>query len=488
MYKLLLSWRYLRTRYLALASIISMMLGVATLIVVNSVMEGFATQLKNKLHGVQADILLEARSMNDGMTDVEGKMQAVRQLVGDRIAGMSPVIDGFAILEFRINRNGQMLSKTVRVVGVDPATNWQVGEFAKYLRNPANQANPANCFKVEGPIAALHESNYPRLPYYEPRPPQRLTNGFQQPPPPEPPELTPEESKLFGAVVGWGMATYRSHDAKAGDTNVDRPLMEPGDEITLILASRSDLEAHDGSRGYPKPVPARFVITDLSKSEMSEFDSNTVYLDIKDVQRLRTMHERATSLHIKLKDYDRDAREVVSTLQAHFHPSMFIVETWEQKQGPILSAIAIERGILNVLLFLIIAVAGFGILAIFFMIVVEKARDIGVLKALGASNGGVMGIFLSYGLGLGIVGAGLGTVLGVSITVYINEIERMLARVTGHDVFSRDVYYFDKIPTDLQPIMVVLVVIGALIIAVGASVLPSLRAAMLRPVQALRFE
>ena len=86
--------------------------------------------------------------------------------------------------------------------------------------------------------------------------------------------------------------------------------------------------------------------------------------------------------------------------------------TWEDKQGPLLAAIAIEKGILNVLLFMIVGVAGFGILAIFSMIVVEKTRDIGILKSLGASNGGVMKIFLGYGLLLGVVGAGLGTVAG----------------------------------------------------------------------------
>ena len=92
------------------------------------------------------------------------------------------------------------------------------------------------------------------------------------------------------------------------------------------------------------------------------------------------------------------------------------MQTWEEKQGPLLAAIAIEQGILNVLLFLIVAVAGFGILAIFTMIVVEKTRDIGILKALGASNRGVMKIFLGYGLLLGVVGAGLGTALGLTIT------------------------------------------------------------------------
>ena len=134
-----------------------------------------------------------------------------------------------------------------------------------------------------------------------------------------------------------------------------------------------------------------------------------VFVPLKHLQQLRTMDDRATSIQIRLKDYDtgrqgrqRAAAGRCSALEA------IQVSTWEDKQGPLLAAIAVEKGILNVLLFMIIAVAGFGILAIFSMIVVEKTRDIGILKALGASNGGVLKIFLGYGLLLGLVGAGAG--------------------------------------------------------------------------------
>ena len=107
-------------------------------------------------------------------------------------------------------------------------------------------------------------------------------------------------------------------------------------------------------------------------------------------------------------------------------PRYFMVATWEQKQGPLLAAVAVEQSILNIFLFFIIAVAGFGILAIFSMIVVEKTRDIGVLKALGASTSGVRGIFLGYGLSLGIVGSGVGMIAGLIFVRYINEIEKGL--------------------------------------------------------------
>ncbi len=115
-------------------------------------------------------------------------------------------------------------------------------------------------------------------------------------------------------------------------------------------------------------------------------------------------------------------------------------------QGPLLSAVQMETTILNILLFLIIAVAGFGILAIFFMIVVEKTRDIGVLKSLGAPSHGVMAVFLNYGLSLGVVGSGVGMVLGLLFVRNINGVAAVLEWATGREVFDPTIYYFSEIP------------------------------------------
>jgi lipoprotein-releasing system permease protein len=265
---------------------------------------------------------------------------------------------------------------------------------------------------------------------------------------------------------------------KADDgTTEEMALLEPGDDVQLTVAKFPNL----------RPDIRRFVIADYFKTEMSEYDSNFVFMPLGDLQLACNLDGRATSIQIRLKDY-RDAKAVVERLREMFSAFGLRVETWEDKQGPLLAAISVEKGILNVLLFMIIAVAGFGILAIFSMIVVEKTRDIGILKALGASNGGVMKIFLGYGLLLGVVGAALGTAIGVSITVYINEIEKGLSRLTGSEIFPRSVYYFTEIPTDIQPWSVALVNFGAVAIAVLFSVLPALRAAMLHPVRALRYE
>ena len=131
---------------------------------------------------------------------------------------------------------------------------------------------------------------------------------------------------------------------------------------------------------------------------------------------------------------------------------------------------------------------GFSILAIFTMIVSEKYRDIGILKSLGASSRGVLGIFVWYAILLGMVGCTLGTMLGLWITHYINEIEAFLTVLTNQQLFDRSVYYFDRIPTRIEPEAVALINAGAMLVAVVSSLLPAMRAARLQPIRALRFE
>jgi lipoprotein-releasing system permease protein len=471
MYKLVLCWRYLRTRYLALACVVSVMLGVATLIVVNSVMSGFSQKLKDRLHGLLADIDIEALTYY-GFPDPDEKMERIRTdpFLGPRVEAMTATIEVFAMLQFHYR--GEMLMRPVRVIGIDLEPRSRVGGFAEHVVD--NNSKPIRPSFDLDPAAKSRYDEWHRMPRLTLQPLPEPPAPGEKPPPAPPPD---EPFVPRGAIVGFAIGHYRNPEAKANDPNKDITILEPGDDVILTTVSGVRLT----------PVEARFVVSGYFKSEMSEYDANYVFVPRDYLAQLRTMENRATAIQIKLKDY-REAKPVVDRLRELFPVGTYQVATWEAKQGPLLAAISIERGLLNVLLFLIIAVAGFGILAIFSMIVVEKTRDIGILKALGASNGGVAVIFLGYGLLLGLVGAGLGTGLGLAITRYINDIEQWLALHTGQQIFDRSVYYFDKIPTDVQPLTVVFVIAGALFVAVLFSVLPALRAALLHPVRALRYE
>ena len=479
MYKLVLCWRYLLTRYLALVCIVSVMLGVATLIVVNSVMAGFSTKLKDRLHGLLSDIDVETYAFT-GIDHIDEKMELIRRdaFLNERIEAMTATMEVFAMLQFEIN--GETILKPVRLLGVDAKSRARLGGFAEYLTNEDNRADPS--FKLRGEGLERWQRAQEREKLFELPPPPPMARDDRLPPPVPP---VPSEFKPKGIIIGYALAHIRVAELDEAGNPVIRDgkpaekefcVLPPGDEVVLTTVSGQRLE----------PVPFRAVVADHIKTEMSEYDGSYIYMALEDLQHLRTMHGRGSTIQIRLKDYDKDKEAVKKHLQDLF--PAYQISTWEEKQGSLLSAIAIERGLLNILLFMIIGVAGFGILAIFSMIVVEKTRDIGVLKALGASNGGVMKIFLGYGLLLGTVGALLGTAIGVTFTAYINEIEQKLTRWTGQEIFDRKVYYFKDIPTDIQPTSVALIVLGAVAIAVVFSIMPALRAAMLHPVRALRYE
>jgi lipoprotein-releasing system permease protein len=279
-------------------------------------------------------------------------------------------------------------------------------------------------------------------------------------------------------VLGIAICSYRTIEG------TDHFLALPGDDVKVTFPSAGR---------PPQPRHANLTIVDFYESKMNEYDASFVFLPLSEMQKLRSMIDPMTgvgnfnSIQIRLHD-GVDPDIVRDLLRENFPAEIFFISTWRDKQGPLLAAVQMETAVLNVLLFLIIAVAGFGILAIFFMIVVEKTRDIGILKSLGASSRGVMGIFLGYGLCLGIVGSGIGMAMGLLFVRHINEIADLLGKVTGQPVFDPSIYYFSRIPTIIDHFTVAWIVAGAMAIAVLASVLPARRAARLQPVAALRYE
>ena len=136
MYKLLLCWRYLCTRYIALASIISVMLGVAVMIIVNSVMEGFTSEMQNRIHGILSDLIFASTSL-DGMPDAAWHEEQIRRVAGDQIEAMSPTVVVPALLYYEYG--GQSIPQQVQLIGIDEKTQGAVSYFSKYLQHPANR-------------------------------------------------------------------------------------------------------------------------------------------------------------------------------------------------------------------------------------------------------------------------------------------------------------------------------------------------------------
>jgi lipoprotein-releasing system permease protein len=513
MYKFLLCCRYLRTRYIALASIVSVMLGVATMIVVNAVMSGFTTEMQNRIHGILSDVVVEARNL-DGFPNADWHIEQIRAVAGQWIEGMSATVVVPAMLSFPLGDGWH--TRQVQLIGIDEKTQSQVSDFSKYLQHPENRRQLSFGLRTGGYDTRDHQSGPEaperaqmtqagwehRLAMAKMRALQRRLMDRQKmaagpvDAPAKPVSEDPfreaaakEQENVFdparqqhpGVVLGIAIVSFRNREGK------DRFLALPGDDVTLTVPR--NLSSYEPLKG----ISLNFTVVDFYESKMSEYDQSFVFVPIQTLQQMRGMIDpqsgiaNVNSIQIKLKPGADDV-QVRDKLRALLPNEVYGVYTWRDKQGALLAAVQMETAILNVLLFLIIAVSGFGILAIFFMIVVEKTRDIGVLKSLGAPGAGIMNIFLAYGLSLGLVGSGVGLAIGLAIVRYINEIAALLGKVTGRPVFDPAIYYFYKIPTIVDPFTILWIVVGAMVIAVLASVLPALRAALLHPVEALRYE
>jgi len=474
-YKYLLCWRYLRTRYIALASVISVMLGVATMIVVNAVMAGFADKMRERLHGVLADVVVESYSLN-GFYNSDEVIARVQEVAGDQVLALAPTMETPGILHFRFS-DGQVMTRPVSIIGVQPEVRAKTGDFAEFLVDEKGR-RIAPSFEVPDAIKMRTK-------------PGDILRSLEEGDKDDPVakamieaarEQLKDQVSDFGAIVGYALATHHR-----GKDLPDLYIAPPGSRAGLLFPVMGETRSEGGF--------GSFTVVGYFKSGMSEYDSTHVYVPLdrlQDLRLLRDVHGRGAVNQIQIKvkpgvSLDELAVKLQAALD-QLRPMFFRVYTWEQKQGPLLGAVSIEQNILNILLFFIIAVAGFGILAIFSMIVVEKTRDIGVMKALGASTAGIRGIFWSYGMLLGAVGSGVGMAGGLFFVRYINEVERLLSKVVGRKVFDDTIYYFDQIPTVVEPLTVCWIVGGALFIAIAASIWPAERAARLHPVQALRYE
>jgi len=564
MYKLLLSWRYLLTRYIALASVVSMTLGVATMIIVNAVMLGFTSEMQKRIQGMSSDIIFEAATL-DAIPDPDAHIRKIWQIAGDQIEGISPTVVTFALLSYRIA--DEYLTYQVQLVGIDCDTQGSVSDMQKYLQHPENRERLSFLLKQNGydrissqksSIPYIREElgdagwDYRRTTFARMERIRRQNDEFRRlrdeaerkeretkerstTPSLEPPQISdwetlwerdgfgdfdgtqladsdtdsnlfgdnpynldetnrlnhfdPTENQRTGIIIGIGLTCcWRDEavDEKTGKRFMeDRLLIRPGDDVTLMFPTTGR---------NPKGRQEAFTVVDIMETRMTEHDDRLVFIPLEHLQRLRGMIDpvtgmkSATQILIKAKP-GVNLDELKRTIHKEFANSSTIiyqVKTWKDTQASLLSAVSTEVAILNVLLFLIFAVAGFGILAIFFMIVVEKTKDIGILKSLGASGGGIMQIFLVYSLSLGLVGSGIGIVLGLLFVAYIKEIAEVLSWFMGHSVFDPKIYSFSEIPTIVEPSTVFWIVFGAIFIAICSGVLPALRAARLKPVEALR--
>ena len=333
MYKLLLCWRCLRTRYIALASIISVMLGVATMIVVNAVMEGFTHEMQDRIHGILSDIVFESQSL-DGFPDADRRMEEIRKVAGQYIAGMSPTTHIPALLNYHVGN--QDVTRQITMIGVDETTYSTVSDFGQFLQHPKNRQKLDFDLKQGGYDTVDHQATDPskvmprrdmQIAGWDYR--KRKAKFFSHVVVPDDALDANPFDKKAGEAVGANGASTGGDPANTADIAPQGTAFDPGKEQhtgDVLGIGLCAYRALDGSDGFlalpgddveisyptaakpPKVLSAKFTCVDFYESKMNEYDSSFVFVPIRKLQELRGMIDPSTgiancnAIQIRLKE------------------------------------------------------------------------------------------------------------------------------------------------------------------------------------------
>ncbi|MBB1089181.1 lipoprotein-releasing ABC transporter permease subunit [Lysobacter sp. SG-8] len=235
----------------------------------------------------------------------------------------------------------------------------------------------------------------------------------------------------------------------------------------------------------------RFTVSGLFEAGYQEFDKGLAVVNMEDLQRVLRMGDGVTGVRVRLHDMDQafDVARSLALRLAEFEGGPYRVSDWASEHANMFHALKMEKTLIGILLSLIIAMGAFNLVSSQVMLVTDKQADIAILRTLGLSPRGVMGVFMVQGSVIGIIGTVLGVVGGVSLTLSLETLLRLIENVFGVSLLpSADVYYITGLPTDLQGSDVAMIAAVALSMAFLATLYPAWRASRTPPAEALRYE
>jgi lipoprotein-releasing system permease protein len=407
--------RYVRARshkffvsFITWASLVGVGVGVAALIVILSVMNGFEDELRDRLLSLNAHARVTAAEGTPAPTAAE--WQEAERIVRTMpsVAGVAP----YAEIQAVALRTPEMLPVILR--GIDPKTEPQVTELVQSMK--------------QGKLSDL---------------------------------VSGTDRVIVGAVIA------------------DRLGLARGDNITLLIPTVTP-------DGAPAPKLRQLLVAGVFEAGLQDFDGVYVFANIDDVQALVPGQRNGVGLRIRYKDVL--AAPLFSAKVRAALPKRFEVTDWTQDNATYFRATRIERTMMSLILFLIVAVAAFNIVAMLVMVVTDKRTDIAILRTFGVSPRKVMGVFITQGLVIGWLGVAIGLGLGLLIAFNVGTIEPFLEHTFGFQIFDSDVYYITAIPSDVRWINIVIIGGAALLLTGVATLYPAIRASHTAPAEALRYE
>ena len=413
-FELFIGLRYLKAKrkstfisLITLISVAGVALGVMALIIVLAVMTGFEEDLKEKILGTNAHVVVL-----NGTGAIEDYQKLLKKVKGiDGVVAATPFIYNQVMLSSGRNVSGVVLR------GIDVQSDAQVTNLHKSM--------------VEGSL-------------------EKIDNV----------------GKVPGLVIGKELA--KNLGLFLGETV---EVISPMGNITPFGMM---------------PKMRRFQVAGIFNTGMFEYDSTLAYVSLAEAQEFLGMGDVVTGIQLRVRDvYKTD--ELSQVINRELGPP-YHARDWMQMNKNILFALKTEKSVMFIILTLIVLVAAFGIASTLFMVVMEKTRDIAILKSMGATSRSIMQIFILEGVIIGIFGTAIGVLSGLLVALNLEPIVSLVQKVTGFELFSKDIYYLDHFPSQVIPSDVILISITAVIISFAATLYPSWAASRMAPAEALRYE
>lgn len=258
-----------------------------------------------------------------------------------------------------------------------------------------------------------------------------------------------------------------------------------GDHVA-ILSAKNIAQWQRAKNRNEMPVPDDFTVRGLFNVGFDDFDRMMVVCSLESAQDLQKLEGQAHGLHVMLHDpfaVEQARRELAPVLGMDNH-----LIPWTEENEVIFNALATEKTMMYIILFVVMVVAAFAIVNSEITFAVNKIKEIGLLKSLGASNRQVMWIFMGHSVAIGIFGVGLGFALGLLVVTNLNNILRAVRAWSGFELLPAAIYKISEVPYQLLPLDMAIICGGSFFICVLAGLLPAWRASRLQPVEALRNE